>query len=295
VAGSALSDPFEGFLLEEAEQLGLGGRPQLPDLIQEERPTLRRFDPPRSISDRAGEGAAGVTKQLADQQLIRKGRGAHRHEGFVGARRKTVERPGQHALARPILSAKQHGGLGESRSPEQGQGGLHRRRAGFQDFVGVDSRQPIFERLHPGAELSPLSEPFDHCPDLGRGERLGDVVARPAPDRFHGRVDGGVGGDHHQVEVGVVCQHPGEQIHPAPGPQSEVHEGQIHWGGGERGQCSFGTAGLTYLATSLLQAEPEHGTDVPLVVDDQDPVRAGSKRRGLWRSWFHGELSVRGP
>ena len=60
-------------LLEEAQELRLGGRPELADLVEEERAALGRLDLPRLVPHRAGERPAGVAEELGDQQLLGEG------------------------------------------------------------------------------------------------------------------------------------------------------------------------------------------------------------------------------
>jgi hypothetical protein len=281
MAGPVLAHPLEGPFLKEAEQLRLRGGPQLADLVEEQRPSLRGLHPPGRVAHSPGEGAAGVPEQLRDQQLVGEGGGADGDEGPLGPGGESVERPGQHALPRSVLSPEQDGGVGGRGATEEGERRLHRRRPGVEERIGVQAGQAVLQGLHPGPEEPTLVQPLDHRPQLRGGERLGEVVTRPAAHRLHRGVDRGVGGDDHHVEVGVLRQQQGEEVQAALVAEPEVHQGHVGRGPGERRQRGLGRACLTHLAADLLEADPDHGPDVPLVVDHQHPVGRGLARR--WR------------
>ena len=69
-ARQVLADPPDLAVLEHAQQLGLGARRQLADLVEEQRAAVRLLEQPGALGDRAGERAAGVAEQLRLDQLV---------------------------------------------------------------------------------------------------------------------------------------------------------------------------------------------------------------------------------
>ena len=79
-AGSA--DAAEGFLLEEAQELGLKRRRHLPDLVEKDRAVVGLFEQPALLLPRVGERAALVAEHLGLEQ----GSGSAEHVMFRNGR-----------------------------------------------------------------------------------------------------------------------------------------------------------------------------------------------------------------
>jgi len=112
--------------------------------------------------------------------------------------------------------------------------------------------------------------------DLGRRERLGQVVDGAAAHGFHRGVDGRVGGDHDDVQSGALRHELRDEVEPRSLRQLEVDQGEVEGlarGLGERG---FGGGGQPHRASDRLQGEGERGPDVLLVVDHEDAQHPGS-------------------
>ena len=61
----------------------------------------------------------------------------------------------------------------------------------------------------------------DRADDTLAGGPLQDVVGGAQADGLHRRVDGGVGGDDHHVEIWILGEQGGEQLEAAPGPDGQ--------------------------------------------------------------------------
>ena len=77
---SVATDRDDLALLQHAQQLHLGGRRHLTDLVQEERAAARRSELPLLVPHRAGEGSLHVPEQLALEQALRKRAAVDRRE-----------------------------------------------------------------------------------------------------------------------------------------------------------------------------------------------------------------------
>ena len=67
------ADPLETTLLEEAQQLGLQLERQLADLVEKERPAVRRLDASGLVLERAGEGIRGRGRRARFRAGARRG------------------------------------------------------------------------------------------------------------------------------------------------------------------------------------------------------------------------------
>ena len=104
--------PRELAVLQHVEQLGLQGRVELADLVQEDGSAVGELEAAGLALVGAGEGASLVAEQLALQQLMRHRRAVHLDEGGPAARRVHVDAPGHQLLADAGLAAHQHGDVG---------------------------------------------------------------------------------------------------------------------------------------------------------------------------------------
>jgi hypothetical protein len=113
--------------------------------------------------------------------------------------------------------------------------------------------------------------------DLRRRERLGQVVPGTAAHGLDGRLQGGVGGDDDDRDVGVLGQQLRDQIQAALVAEAQVEEDDVVRHVGHGLQRGLGRGRLTDLAPHALDADAQGLPDVLLVVDDED-VETGHDR-----------------
>jgi hypothetical protein len=70
----AAADAFELALLQHAQQLGLEGRRDVADLVEEQRAAVRHLEAALAVAHGAGEGALLVAEEFALQQRSRSAR-----------------------------------------------------------------------------------------------------------------------------------------------------------------------------------------------------------------------------
>jgi hypothetical protein len=92
--------------LQDAKELGLHGRRELADLVEEERPARRQLEAPGLPAVGAREGAALVTEEPGLCQRLWQHRAVERDEGAVGARAGVMDRPGQDFLPGAALTSR---------------------------------------------------------------------------------------------------------------------------------------------------------------------------------------------
>jgi len=82
----ARADAHDLVLLEHAKELHLRREREISDLVQEERPAVRRLEPPRLPGERSGERSLLVSEELTLHERRRERAAVHRDEGGTRAR-----------------------------------------------------------------------------------------------------------------------------------------------------------------------------------------------------------------
>ena len=103
------ADPLERLLLQQPQDLGLGRRRHVADLVEEQRAAvalLELADPP---AVGAGEGALLVAEQLALQQVLGDGGAVDGQERRLGPQAVLVDGAGDQLLAGAALAGDQDG------------------------------------------------------------------------------------------------------------------------------------------------------------------------------------------
>src|SRR5260370_2008366 len=103
------ADPFEGPLLQEAQQLGLHHRSQVADFVEQDRATLGRFEPSRLVFDRTGKRTAHVSEEFALEQMLAQRRACNLYEWPGFARAQAMYVRSEHAFAGATLAGDQRG------------------------------------------------------------------------------------------------------------------------------------------------------------------------------------------
>ncbi len=265
-----LADPLVPPLLEEPQQLRLQRERQVADLVEEERAALGRGHLAARVADGAGEGALHVAEQLALQQLGAEARATDRHERPGGPAAPAVQCPREHALARAALAADQHGGLGRGDPAGQLQHPAHRRVARVQVRLGDLVADPVLECLDPVAQAALPGDALEHGADLGRGERLGQVVVGPAAHGLDGRVDRGVRRDDDHDQPRRLLAQRSDEIQARLAPEPQVDQGGVARPTADAGQRLGPRRRLADLMAGGLQREAERSTDIGLIVDNRN-------------------------
>ena len=106
------AQPLELALLQDPQQLDLGRRVQVADLVQEQRAPLGELESPLLARLGAGERAPLVAEQLRLDERVGQRGAAHLDERLPGPRRVVVDGVGDELLAGPRLAAHEHRGVG---------------------------------------------------------------------------------------------------------------------------------------------------------------------------------------
>lgn len=99
---------------------------------------------------------------------------------------------------------------------------------------------------------------------------LREVVVGAASHGLHGRVDGAVGGHDHHLRVRPGGLQPLKELHAAESRHSEVGQYQVRRRDGELLEGVLGRPRPANLIPLLLQEGDQGGSNIHLVVDDED-------------------------
>src|SRR6185369_5106881 len=130
------ADPIEALVLEHAQELALLLRPELADLVEEDRAPVRLLEHSLAVRHRAREAAANVAEHLALEELRRDCPHVDRDERALGARAQSMGRPREQLLARPRLAGD------ENRQP-RARGLLEIAKEGEHRRIARDDPEPL--------------------------------------------------------------------------------------------------------------------------------------------------------
>ncbi len=105
------ADALDVAFLQHAQDLGLGGRRHVTDLIEENRTAVAQLELAESLGRGAGERAALMAEEFALDQVFRDRRAIDRNEALGCAMTVAVQRAGDQFLAGAALARDHHGGV----------------------------------------------------------------------------------------------------------------------------------------------------------------------------------------
>ena len=196
------AEPLELAFLKHAQDLRLGHRGEVADLVEEQRAGVGQLEAPFLAAGGAGEGALLVAEQLGLQEILGQGGAVDGDERAVLARRALVDGPRHALLAGAALAEDEHGGRGvghlldqRHHAPEGRAGADHRPLA--QQVV-----QALLQRLVLLDELAALERLVDQLQELLAAEGLGEEVVGAVLHGLDGFLHRAERGQEDDVQVG---------------------------------------------------------------------------------------------
>src|SRR5262245_39536986 len=141
--GRAAADALDLALLQDAEELGLGLRGELADLVEEKGAAVGQLEAADPPGDGAGEGALLVAEQLALDQAGGQGGAVDLDQWPGRALAVRVDRPGNQLLAGPGLAGDERSGVGRSHPADLVQHG-QQRGGPAHDLLEIVDRLELF-------------------------------------------------------------------------------------------------------------------------------------------------------
>ncbi len=109
--GTRAANPLQFALLQHTQQLGLEGRRDFADLVEEDGAAVGRFETSAPRRHGSGEGALFVAEQFRFEQVFRQRSAVEAHVRAVGARRMVVDGVGDEFLAGAGFATQQDRGV----------------------------------------------------------------------------------------------------------------------------------------------------------------------------------------
>src|ERR1039457_2411816 len=111
------ADALKVLILQEAQKLGLQGRRQVGNLVEENAPAVGRLERPGLILDRAGKRAPAIAEHIVFEKFLRERGAIDDDERLAMAPAPSMDLPGDNVLAGAALAGGQNsrgpgGGLG---------------------------------------------------------------------------------------------------------------------------------------------------------------------------------------
>ena len=263
-------------LLQHAEELHLGGRRHLTDLVEEECPTVGGDEEALLVLHRSGEGALHMTEELAFEEALGECTAVDRVERAGAALAERVDPARHDLLARPALTREEDGRVGG----RDRLGELH--HLGEGTCLTDRSRRA---RDVPRADLLlelpvlPLERPclggsVHDREQLLVLERLLEVVVRALVDRLHRRLKRRLCRHEDHRDLGVDTSRRGEHVESARTGHPYVAEhdvGALLLDEADRVLTARG--GVNVEAALTAEEDPQRLEDPLLVVDEEERRR----------------------
>ena len=230
-------------VLQDAQDLGLGIHAHGGDFVEEERAAVGDFEEAFLGGDGRSEGALDVAEERGLEQLGGHGAGVDGHEGLVAARRVGVDGLGDELFAGAALALNEDGGAAGRDLGDKVEDLEH-------DLAFAHDVGEVVALLEGALELKVLflgAVAGDGGADVGEElfvvPGLLDEVFRAGADGFDDVVDGAVGGDHDDGQLGLALLDLGQQLEAALAGQGEVEQDEVEVLLLEHAQAFFAVGG----------------------------------------------------
>ena len=144
--GFLAAHPLEFVVLEHLQEFGLEAHIHIADFIEQDGAAVGRFKHADLLLERAREGAALVSEQLAFDEFGRQRGAVQFQKNFAGAGRTGMQFPGQDFLAAAGFALNQYGRLGPADVPDERLNLVMRGLAPKKILLRVAARGPLRPR-----------------------------------------------------------------------------------------------------------------------------------------------------
>jgi hypothetical protein len=282
--GHRPSDPEELPLLDDPQELGLGRRGQLRDLVEKQRSPVGQLEAAGPALLRTGVRPPLVPEQLVLDEPFRNRGDVDGHERPRGTRRESVERPGEELFPRSGLAGQDHGDVGRGGPPdpfeslgERGRRADDRRHAGQ---AGLGREEGVRDRAATRRHV-PLHEELQQV----GVDRLAQEVRRARLHRGDGRLHGAEARQHDDRQPGIRRRSRREDRETVRPGELQVGENEAVAAAGLQPPDGLvtGRDGLHAVALPLEGLRQHRAERLP-VLDEQDLGRHGAAGSGVPRA-----------
>ncbi len=212
--------------LEHAQELGLRGRRQAANLVEEQRAAVGELEEARLVLGRAEEPAAHVAEELALEQRVVDRGAVDGDEPAIAPRTDGVQRARHQLLAGAGLAGDERQPHVRRQAPDHAEEILHARPAADHPVELEPPRQVAFHRQDAAPPVDLLAHAGQQLIEPAEVERLAQVVHRPELDRLDGGVDRRVAGHEHGLAMRVDVADGAQDVEAADlgHPQIDHHQ-----------------------------------------------------------------------
>ncbi len=272
------ADAFEAAFLKDAEEFDLERGVELGDFVEEEGAGVGEFEAAFATAGGAGEGAFFVAEEFGLEEGRGEGGAMDGDEGFLSARGEVVDGLGDEFLAGAGGAAQEDGGLGGRGLLEEGEDVLHGGGVADDGVEGVTVVELGVEALVFGFEGAgaegALEEEFEVVEVDGLGEEVGGAFLHG----FDSGLDGAVGGEENDDEIGVGGAGATEELEAVGAGHAQVGEHEVGRGVGDEAESGVGVFGEADVVVGAKGAF-ESVAGVFVVVNDEDGGLHGGEKR----------------
>jgi len=285
VDGGVGADADDLALLEDAEELDLGGEGHVADFVEQEGAAVGVLEASESGFGGAGEGALGVAEELALEDALGQGAAVEGDEAALAPPAVVVEGAGDELLACAALAVDEDGGVGGGDLAECVEGAEHAGVVADDALEAVALVELLAELEVVAAQVLFLEGVADDGPELLEVDRLAQVGGGPLLHGGHGVLDGGVARDEDDLDLGVALLGLDEDLHAVHLVHHEVGDDEVVVGLGEAVEPLAAAGDDVAVAGEALEGVGEGLPVIDLVVnDDYSGDGLGGHAGSSWRS-----------
>jgi len=264
------ADALELAELQGAQELLLGARVELADLVEEDRPAVGQLEAPLSPLDGAGEGALLVAEQLAFEQRLGQRGAVDAHQGPAAAGGVLVDRLGHQLFAGAGLAGDEHRRVAAGHAADELVNRLHRGAAADDALAPVGARERGLQLAHLARQAPVLERAIDrHRHRLGL-QGFDEVVVSAGLDGTDRARRAGVGGDDDDRHVDAAGAELRQDVQPVAVGQPHVQEHEVRPPARHLRQRACGGLGLDHRERAIGEKLAHELADGGVVVDDED-------------------------
>ena len=221
------ADALERAALQYAQDFRLRRGRHVADFIEENRALVALLEFADALHGGAGERAAFMAEEFALEQLFGNRGAIDRQKRLRAAVAVMINRAGDKFLAGAALTGDERGGIRRRHLADELEDLLHRLAAADDaEFVvlGFEQRLIRHDLLHVVRGFERVGDDFL---ELGRVERLEQIIVGTELHRLDGRLCRAVGGHQNDEEPGVGGADAAECFEPVHAAHAHVHEHEV--------------------------------------------------------------------
>ena len=282
------ADALEDLFLQDADDLALGFRRHVGDLVEQQGAVVRRLEGPDLARPGAAVHRPFDPEQLDLHALRRHRRAVQDDEGPGSASRVGMDEAGHHLLAGAGRARDQHPAVGRRHPVDRLPELIDQCRLADQFEAAAGSQPQLLVFPPQPRRLDGAVDDEDHPVGL---ERLFDEIVGAELDRLHRRLDVAVAAHDHHRHARVVALELLQHLHAVEPAalQPDVEQNETRPAHADGGEGGVAVAGFARLVAFVFQDAGDERADVGLIVDDENVFVHRLRRISHWHAAWQQE------